>query len=119
VGSVVAGAVIGAVLQNRLTASLREEALRRAGEVPAAHRDQFMRGFAQAGRHLQLRPGTGGPIETQVFAHAFADAMRPTMLVSVGVLACGLLACLFIRRVRGTSANPHGLPLPAEELQHS
>jgi hypothetical protein len=42
--------------------------------------------------------------------------MRPTMLVSAGVLLAGLVACLFVRSVRGPSTNPHGLPVSDEEL---
>ncbi len=103
VGSVLAAAVIGAVLQARLAAALSDEARRHAGSAPA--------GGGQTGTHLQH--GVAG----QVFGHAFVDAMRPTMLVSAGVLAAGLLACLLLRSVRDPSGNPHGLPLTEEETR--
>jgi hypothetical protein len=32
------------------------------------------------------------------------------------VLAVGALACLFVRKSGGTSANPHGLPMSAAEI---
>jgi len=128
VGSVLAGAVIGAVLQSRLAASLTDQARQRAGAVPPAYRDRFVHGFANS--HLDaggtaMRPPRGVPADAarriqetaaQVFGHGFVDAMRPTVLVSVGVLLAGALACLAVRSVRGPSANPHGLPM-AEDTE--
>jgi MFS family permease len=131
VGSVLAGAVIGAVLQARLASSLKEQAQQRAGGVPSAYRGQFVQSFDQAGKHLEIGGRTkpvnlpadvAHRVETvaaQVFGHGFVDAMRPTMLVSAGVLVAGLIACLFVRSVRGPSANPHGLPVSEEELTPS
>jgi hypothetical protein len=129
VGSVLAGAVIGAVLQARLASSLREQAQQRAGELPPSVRGPFVQGFAQTGKHLDVggRSGTKLPVPPdladriqavagQVFGHGFVDAMRPTMLVSAGVLIAGVLACLALKSARGPSANPHGLPVSDEEL---
>ena len=48
VGSVIGSAAVGALLQNRLAAALREEATARAGQLPPAYRDPFVRGFEQA-----------------------------------------------------------------------
>jgi EmrB/QacA subfamily drug resistance transporter len=116
VGSVLAGAVIGAVLQSRLATSLHDQARQRAGAIPPAYRARFIHGFDHAGTL-----GTGGAsagvdrriqeTAAQVFGHGFIDAMRPTVLVSVGVLAAGVIACLFVRSVRGPATNPHGLPI--------
>ncbi|WP_329245246.1 MFS transporter [Actinoallomurus sp. NBC_01490] len=132
VGSVLAGAVVGAVLQGRLATALREQAHQRAAELPPSARGPFLQGFDHAGRHLEaggqsgMKPPAGAPadlahrIETvagQVFGHGFVDAMRPTMLVAAGVLFAGVLACLALRRVREPSPNPHGLPLTDGELQ--
>ncbi|MDN3354031.1 MFS transporter [Actinomadura sp. DC4] len=127
VGSVLAAAVIGAVLQERLVTALREQAQQRAGEVPAAYRSGFVQGFDQAGKHLEISGGTRPPaglpadvahridtVAAQVFGHGFVDAMRPTMLVSAGVLAAGVAACLLLKTVRGPSENPHGLPVAEE-----
>ncbi|WP_307795450.1 MFS transporter [Actinacidiphila acididurans] len=128
VGSVLAGAVIGAVLQGRLAASLKDQAARYAGDVPAPYRDGFLRGFDHAGKHLAVAGNTSGSTLPRgvpagvaqrvqdtgrtVFGHAFVDAMHPTLLVGVAVLAVGALSCLFVTKSDGASANPHGLPLP-------
>ncbi|MBY8880612.1 MFS transporter [Streptomyces sp. PLK6-54] len=132
VGSVLAGAVVGAVLQGRLASSLKDQAARRAGSVPRAYRGGFVHGFDTAGRHLEVAgnpsgrtvPATAPPGVAQriqdaaaaVFRHGFVDAMRPTLLVAVLVMAAGALSCLFVRTFDGASANPHGLPLSEEEI---
>lgn len=48
VGSVLAGAVIGAVLQARLASSLTEQARARAGQLPVAYRESFVAAFSKA-----------------------------------------------------------------------
>ncbi|MEE4544974.1 MFS transporter [Streptomyces sp. V4-01] len=132
VGSVLAGAVVGAVLQGQLASSLEEQAARRAGSVPPDFRASFLRGFDSAGRHLDVAgntPGTRLPASVPapeahrvqdaaaaVFGHGFVDAMRPTLLVSVAVMAAGALCCLFVKKFDGASANPHGLPMTEEEI---
>jgi EmrB/QacA subfamily drug resistance transporter len=132
VGSVLAGAVVGAVLQGQLASSLKDEAARRAGSVPPAFRTSFLRGFDGAGKHLDVAGNTSGarpPADVPapaaqrihdaaaaVFRHGFVDAMRPTLLVSVAVMAVGVLSCLFVRKFDGVSANPHGLPMTEEEI---
>jgi hypothetical protein len=132
VGSVLAGAVVGAVLQGRLASSLKEQAAQRAGAVPPDYRPGFVRGFDTAGRHLDLAghgagaaPPAGTPdgaarriadAAASVFGHGFVEAMRPTLLVPAVVLAVGALACLFVRTSGGASANPHGLPMSEAEI---
>ncbi len=131
-GSVLAGAVVGAVLQGRFAAGLKDQAARHAGEVPAEYRTAFVHGFDAAGRRLDVASGTAGPVLPKdvpagtaarvreaagtVFGHGFVDAMGPTLLVSVGVLAVGALSCLFVKPHAGASGNPHGLPLTEEEI---
>ncbi|MFG1810745.1 MFS transporter [Streptomyces sp. NPDC049040] len=133
VGSVLAGAVVGAVLQGRFASALKEQAARHAGEVPAPYRQSFMRNFDTAGRHLDVASGGAGrqvqknvPADAahriqdaagSVFGHGFIDAMGPTLLVSVGVLALGVVSCLFVRKFDGASGNPHGLPMSDEEIR--
>jgi hypothetical protein len=131
VGSVLAGAVIGAVLQARLAASVGEEARRRSLGLPPSLRGPFVHGFDHAGEHLDaggrtpVRVPAGVPAEVAdrvrttaagVFGHGFVDAMRPTMLVSVVVLGAGVLACLALRKAGAPSAGPHGLPITEEDL---
>ena len=132
VGSVLAGAVIGAVLQNQLVSSLKDQAAQRAGSVPADYRGQFVHNFDEAGKHLAVGGQSGGgmklpkgvPAEAAhriqdaaaaVFGHGFVDAMKPTMLVPVGVLLVGVLACLVIVSPRGPVAAPHGVPAPDDD----
>ncbi|WP_433889446.1 MFS transporter [Streptomyces sp. CA-111067] len=132
VGSVLAGAVIGAVLQNQLVSSLNDQAQARAGSLPAPYRGQFVRNFAEEGKHLAVGGQSGGGMKlpsgipasaahrvqdaaTAVFGHGFTHAMKPTMLVPFGVLLLGVIACLVIVSPRGPSANPHGLPVPDED----
>ncbi|MBD0736088.1 MFS transporter [Streptomyces sp. CBMA29] len=132
VGSVLAGAVVGAVLQGQLASSLKDQAARRAGSVPADYRDGFVKSFDNAGKHLEVAGNTSGlklppdvPADaahriqdagTAVFGHGFIDAMHPTLLVSVVVMALGALSCLLVKKIDGASANPHGLPLSADEM---
>jgi EmrB/QacA subfamily drug resistance transporter len=121
VGSVLAGAVIGAVLQNQLVSSLKDQAQQRAGSVPAEVRADFVRSFDRAGKHLDvagdssrmpLPSGTSADAVQKVrdaagsvFGNGFIDAMGPTMLVSVAVLLVGMIACLVIISPRGAAAG--------------
>jgi len=45
-GGVLAGAVVGAFLQNRLAVALREQAIERAEGLPPQFRDGFVDGFS-------------------------------------------------------------------------
>ncbi|SFF56608.1 drug resistance transporter, EmrB/QacA subfamily [Actinacidiphila alni] len=132
VGSVLAGAVVGAVLQGQLASSLKDQAAQRAGAVPADYRDGFVKSFDSAGKHLEVAGNTSGmklpssvPADVAhriqdtgaaVFGHGFIDAMHPTLLVSVVVMFLGAASCLLVKKPSGASANPHGLPLSADEL---
>ncbi|WP_329371939.1 MFS transporter [Streptomyces sp. NBC_01483] len=130
VGSVLAGAVVGAVLQARLASSLTDQARQRAGQLPAAYREGFVGGFSQAGTDVNARQAArlpkGVPYDIadrmralggQVFGHGFVHAMGPAVLVSAAVLLTGALACLAVRRHRGPSANPHALPVHEPALE--
>ncbi|MCX5088119.1 MFS transporter [Streptomyces sp. NBC_00365] len=130
VGSVLAGAVVGAVLQARLASSLTDQARQRAGQLPAAYREGFVGGFSQAGTDVNARQVARLPkgvphdiadrmraLGGQVFGHGFVHAMGPAVLVSAAVLLTGALACLAVRRHRGPSANPHALPVHEPALE--
>jgi EmrB/QacA subfamily drug resistance transporter len=132
VGSVLAGAVVGAVLQARLASSLTDQARERAGHLPAAYRDGFVGGFSQAGTDVNARQAARLPegvphdiadrmraLGAEVFGHGFVHAMGPAVLVSAAVLLTGALACLAVRRHRGPSANPHALPVYELELEEA
>ncbi len=127
-GGALGFAVVGAVLQNRLATALHEEAVARSGQVPAAFRQRFIDGFANAARSgFQVGRGeTGGAqlpsgipssvaaglqrLFHDVFVNAYTTAMRPTLGVSVAVLLVGALSCIGIeRRARAAErAAAHG-----------
>jgi EmrB/QacA subfamily drug resistance transporter len=128
VGGAIGSAVVGAVLQNRLAVSLHDQAVSYAAQlppqVPAQFRQRFIDGFSSAassgfevgassssaaGRIPGVPPQLAGQIAQlahDVFAHAFIDAMRPTLLVPVAVLAVGAVSCLAIKRRQRAEAEP-------------
>src|SRR5262249_4352252 len=114
VGSVLAAAVVGAVMQNRLASALKEQAVERAGAIPAGqYRDSFIQGFSEAGKHglevgtrtQPLPPGVPHDLAqriqdaaTSVFGHAFTDTMAPTVGLTAVLLLAGAAACLVVKR---------------------
>ena len=132
VGSVLAGAVIGAVLQARLASSLTEQARARAGQLPVAYRESFVAAFSKAESDVGAGRQGGAPagvprgiaermrvLGGQVFGRGFVDAMGPAVYVAVAVLLAGAVACLAVRRHHGPSANPHALPMSEPELEEA
>jgi len=128
VGGVIGSAIVGAVLQNRLAVTLHDQAVAYAAQLPAQMPEQFRQrfidgsssaasgGFAvgassssAAGRIPGVPPAIAAQIAQiahDVFAHAFIDAMRPTLLVPVAVLLIGALSCVAIKRRPRTQAMP-------------
>jgi EmrB/QacA subfamily drug resistance transporter len=124
-GTVIASAAVGALLQNRLASALRDEAVARSAQLPAAVRPGFVDGFShaahngfevgagQTGSNLQLPPGIPQQVIASlneaahyVFTHAFVDAMRPTLILPISLLVVAAFATLLVR------AHP---PVTAEE----
>jgi len=122
IGSAIGAAVVGAVLQNQVATALREQAASAASQLPPAFRRPFVDGFAGIGRGgLQVGPGQNGGAHLppglppqaarlvhDVFAGAYASAMRPTLAVVAAGLLLGALSSVLIRR------RARGLPEPAE-----
>jgi MFS family permease len=128
VGGAIGSAVVGAVLQNRLAVTLHDQAVTYAAQlppqVPQQFRQRFIDGFSSAagggfevgtssssaaGRIPGVPPQLAAQIAQlahDVFAHAFIDAMRPTLLVPVAVLAVGAVSCLAIKRRQRAEAVP-------------
>ena len=125
VGSVIASAAVGALLQNRLAVALRDQAVERASALPPGFRSGFVDAFSRAasgglqvgrgqtGTTVSLPPGLPpGAIQqirelaTSVFAHAFVDAMRPTLLLPMAVVALAILSTLLVVRRRIEAAVP-------------
>ena len=121
-GGAVGSAVIGAVLQNRLATQLHDQAVAYSGRVDPAFRSRFIDGFSHAASSgfkvgvgqtggVQLPPGLPPAaihslrvLFKLVFDQAYTNAVRPTLAVSIAVLAVGALSCLLIeRRVRAAA----------------
>jgi EmrB/QacA subfamily drug resistance transporter len=132
VGSVIGSAAVGALLQHRLASSLQDEAAARAGELPAAYREGFAGGFAdaangglevgagQTGAAPDLAPGLPAEVVAQlhrlsveVFDNGFVQAMHLTMLLPIVVIAVGALACLGLRRYSPAAAAAEPPPVGA------
>ncbi|MBO0776843.1 MAG: DHA2 family efflux MFS transporter permease subunit, partial [Actinobacteria bacterium] len=120
VGAVIGTAAVGALLQNRLVSSLTSEAATRTAGLPAPVRAALIRGFQQSARSgAGEGAGQGGSVKLphdlpaelaarigqiahEVFTHGFVDAMRPTMLMPIVLLAVGAASCLLVKRTRRT-----------------
>jgi MFS family permease len=118
-GTVIASAAIGAVLQNQLASSLNAEAATYAKQLPAPFQQPFVDGFASAakqglevgasqnGAALQLPPGLPQSVIDQltqlghaVFTHAFVDAMRPSMALPIGIVIIAAVISLAAKAPR-------------------
>ncbi len=123
-GSAIGAAVIGAVLQNRLTAELHERAVAASTRLPAQLRQGFVDGFSGAARRgLEVGRGQSGgvhlpqslPPQTthllqclihDVFESAFVGAMRPALAVAAVALILGAPTGLLIARQAPQDALP-------------
>jgi len=124
----VAGAAIGALLQNRLATALHDHAVTSARQLPAQFQDRFVAAFSGAGRggleigagqtgsSLPIPAGLPGQVVQQLqalahttFTHAFVDAMRPTLVLPILVIAA---AALIASTARGRARSQ---PQPAED----
>jgi EmrB/QacA subfamily drug resistance transporter len=119
-GTVIASAAIGAVLQNQLATSLRSEAVTYSQQLPATFRQPFVDGFSSAAKQglevgagqngaasLPLPPGLPQQVIDQlaqlghaVFTHAFVDAMRPSMALPIAIVIAAAILSLFARAPR-------------------
>ncbi|MGW5412833.1 DHA2 family efflux MFS transporter permease subunit [Actinomadura geliboluensis] len=125
VGSVLGSAAVGAVLQNQLASSLRDEAATRSAALPADVRPGFVQGFAnaaksglevgagQSGAKQQLPPGVPPNVAHrvhelagQVFSHGFVHAMKPTMWLPIVVILLSAAACLTLKGHKDNTAMP-------------
>jgi EmrB/QacA subfamily drug resistance transporter len=123
-GSVLGGAVIGAVLQSRLAVELRDGAVARAGELPAGERGRFVDAFHGSGGlevgagQTGARLGANAPADVvrlavDVFRHAFVDALRPTLGIAVIVLVLAAGGALAARSARRRAPVVNAGPVPS------
>jgi EmrB/QacA subfamily drug resistance transporter len=123
VGSVIGTAAVGALLQNRLVASLTSEATSRSAALPAGVRAQFIAGIRDAaasglvggGSAAAAPKGTPPALAAElqrlgavVFSHGYVLAMRWTMVMPIAVVFLAALSCVAIRQSRAP-----GVPAPA------
>jgi EmrB/QacA subfamily drug resistance transporter len=126
-GGAVGGALVGAVLQNRLAASLHDEAVKRAGAVPAQARAGFVDGFSHAGSSgLEVGAGqTGGKVPQglpeevarrvaavarDVFDFAFVSAMRWSLVLPALVMLAAAASCFALRSTHRRAPEPEAVP---------
>jgi hypothetical protein len=114
-GGVLASAVVGAFLQNRLAIALHDQAVSASGRLQAEFRAPFVNGFSnaahsgfevgagQTGANLQL-PAQVQEVAHYVFTHAFVDAMHPTLVLPIVVLVLAAVAASFVRGRRRAEA---------------
>ncbi|MDQ1663226.1 MAG: hypothetical protein QOJ68_3206, partial [Blastococcus sp.] len=113
VGSVVGSAAVGALLQNQLASTLRDEATSRSGALPADVRSRFVESFAASAKggievgpsHAAAPSGVSPDVAAkirqvglEVFQHGYVRAMHPTLIlpVAAALFAAGL--CLLATR---------------------
>jgi MFS family permease len=115
VGMVIGTATVGALLQNRLVASLTSEATSRSAALPPAFRGRFVSELHKSAQNgIQLGAGqnggshqaTGLPaalaaelerIAHEVFTSGYVTAMRQTMVLPIVLLVIGALSCFALR----------------------
>ena len=126
VGSVVGSAAVGALLQNQLATTLRDEATTRAAALPPDVRSRFVEGFAASAKGgVEVGPShasapSGVPAELaakiqqvaqDVFQHGYVQAMHPTLVLPVAAAFLASALCLFA--TRHTTSPQAGQPSPA------
>ena len=126
-GGAIGSSIVGAVLQNRLSAALKDQAVQRANElpvqIPPAAKQKIVGAFNSSTSGLEVGRGQTGAasgsvqlpanlppalahqVQQQVsayfhdvFNNAYLIAMRPTLLISVAVVLVAAISCLGIQR---------------------
>jgi EmrB/QacA subfamily drug resistance transporter len=132
VGAVIGTAAVGALLQNRLAASLTTQAGQRTAGLPPTVRQNLVNGFQHAakngagvgtGQGGGFKPPAGLPaqlahqieqIAHAIFTNGYVTAMRATMIMPIVVLGVGALSCLAIKgnKPAAESAQPEAQKAP-------
>jgi EmrB/QacA subfamily drug resistance transporter len=123
VGSVVGTAAVGALLQNQLASTLRDEATKRSGALPADVRNRFVEGFAASAKagiqvgpsHAAAPSGVSADVAAkirqvglEVFQHGFVRAMHPALILPIA--AAFVAAALCLLATRHTTSTQAGDP---------
>jgi EmrB/QacA subfamily drug resistance transporter len=127
VGSVVGSAAVGALLQNQLATTLRDEATTRSAALPAQYRSGFVQGFAASAKggievgpsHVTAPSGVPADVAAklhevglQVFEHGYVRAMHPTLVLPIAAAFAAAAMCLLATR-HTTGTQPTGGPAAA------
>jgi EmrB/QacA subfamily drug resistance transporter len=136
VGLVIGTAAVGALLQNRLVASMTSQAATRSAVLPANLRGHFITQIRSSARNgIQVGAGQNGGISNQaglpasiaaevgrighaVFTFGYVDAMRATMVMPVALLLIGAASCFAIRQ-RKRPAQPGPAAAAASESERA
>jgi EmrB/QacA subfamily drug resistance transporter len=129
-GLVIGTAAVGALLQNRLVATMTSGARSRAEALPPQVRGRFVAQISGSARGgIQVGTGQHGGtthlghglpaqlvaeiarIAHDVFTYGFVAAMRQTMIMPICLLAVGAVSCLMISR-KGREPTPAGPEAP-------
>jgi hypothetical protein len=126
VGSVVGSAAVGALLQNQLASTLRDEATKRSGALPADLRSRFVEGFAASAKggiavgpsHAATPSGIPADVAAkiqqvglEVFQHGYVRAMHPTLILPIAAAFVASALCLLA--TRHTTGQEAGGPATA------
>ena len=120
IGGVLGTAVLGVLLSARLSSTLREEAEKRAGQLPENLRARFIDDSAAAAHNYSPPTPPGGlspttrslyeRVTADTFAGGFVHAMQTTLVMCAVVLVVAVLSCFLF--------SPHKKPAtePAQQL---
>jgi EmrB/QacA subfamily drug resistance transporter len=131
VGSVIGTASVGALLENRLVASLTSQATTSSAGLPPQVRATFIGGFRQAassgliggtpagsGAQHGLPKALAAELQrlgAYVFSHGYVLAMRWTMVLPIAVVGLAAASCVLIRKDVGL-ARPQAPAEPAGQM---
>jgi EmrB/QacA subfamily drug resistance transporter len=129
VGSVIGTAAVGALLENRLSATLPSALKARDAVLPAQARSALVANFAKSA-HSGAAVGTGssnfklpagtppslvseiGRIASEAFTYGYVSAMHQTMIMPIAILGLTALSCLLIKNVKGGAPGAHAPAAP-------
>jgi MFS family permease len=131
-GAAIGSAVVGAILQNQLATTLHNQAVSHASALPPSFRDQFVAAFSSVSSNgFQIGTGQNGAklpqsippaiahqlaaLAHDVFASAYIDAMKTTLVVPIVFLAFTALTTLLIKR-RPRPEIAQGAPAEEEKI---
>ncbi|RJL35658.1 DHA2 family efflux MFS transporter permease subunit [Bailinhaonella thermotolerans] len=112
-GSALGAAVVGALMQNRLAASIAHEAATRAPALPASARGEFrdaLAALSAGARPVAGLPGDVARTARDVFVHGFTGSLVPTMALPVGAMLAAAALCF---AVQGKERPRQPTPAPA------